>query len=156
MQEIFGLADVLRITGLPRETLRNWSVGRGVGLRPSLSPARGTGSRNLYSTTDLYALAVAKQMADDGLRAEVIRKVVASRPDFLEKLTTRSALLIANRAAPGRKPQICVEFYGPFPAETVTGIAQDEGLAGYYVLDIERLRQRVDAQVAQLRRKGEL
>ena len=54
MKNNFIIKDVITILAIPRERFKEW-VFRGY-IKPSLQKAEGTGTKNIYSRFDLYAI----------------------------------------------------------------------------------------------------
>jgi DNA-binding transcriptional MerR regulator len=71
----YRTSDVVRITGINRKTLHHWA--RTNFVVPSVQKAKGTGSRRLYSFSDLIALRVVKQLRHAGVSVQALRKVAA-------------------------------------------------------------------------------
>ena len=73
---LFELSDVARIVGIPEWKAKNWTVGRPLQITPSLRGGKGRGSLNLYSTADIYLMALAKEMYDGGLSSGAINSLI--------------------------------------------------------------------------------
>ncbi len=72
---VFLLSQAADILGMPQSRLKNWTNGRPLKISPSIG-AQGTGSRNLYDRSDLYRLAVASQLNQDGFAARAIQLIL--------------------------------------------------------------------------------
>jgi DNA-binding transcriptional MerR regulator len=75
---VFTVAEAATILGMPESRIKNWTNGRPLRIIPSVRPAEGTGSRNLYSKTDLYTFAVANQLKKDGFSLKKIEDALQS------------------------------------------------------------------------------
>ena len=70
----FGSMSAVRIAGISYRQLDHWA-SQGL-VRPSLAEAKGSGSRRLYSYSDLVTLRSIKRLLDAGLRLSRIRAVI--------------------------------------------------------------------------------
>jgi DNA-binding transcriptional MerR regulator len=70
----FRAAQVVELTGVNRKTLHYWAQSGFI--RPSIADAHGTGSRRLYSFSDLLALRVARELRQAGVPLQSLRAVV--------------------------------------------------------------------------------
>ena len=75
MDEGFSGTRAAEIVGISYRQLDYWA--RTDLVRPSLSDARGSGTRRLYSYRDLLELKVIKQLLDAGIKLETVRDVFA-------------------------------------------------------------------------------
>ena len=73
-QEGFTAAQVIRITAVPYQTLNHWVK---IGLvKSSVSAARGSGSRRVYSFEDLACVYVALKLRKAGIYGRVLVRVL--------------------------------------------------------------------------------
>ncbi|MDK2464140.1 MAG: MerR family transcriptional regulator [Candidatus Korarchaeota archaeon] len=70
----FGSTFISQLLGIPLSRLHYWDK-TGV-VKPSIRPARGRGSRRLYSYEDLVALEVVLQLRESGLPLQRVRRAV--------------------------------------------------------------------------------
>ena len=70
----FGSMNAVRIAGISYRQLDHWA-SQGL-VRPSLVEAAGSGSRRLYSYSDLVTLRAIKRLLDAGLRLARIRSII--------------------------------------------------------------------------------
>ena len=85
----FTPRQVTRITGLPYSTLNHWAK---TGLiMPSIDSGKGTGSERIYSSQDLFALKVARELRTADIGPTGIRTV-------LKRLTGLSRAAIVDIA----------------------------------------------------------
>lgn len=66
----FLAKDVEKITGVKRNRLQQW-LERGF-IAPSVQVAYGHGTRNIWSTSDLYTIALFKKVTESGLSRKVV------------------------------------------------------------------------------------
>jgi DNA-binding transcriptional MerR regulator len=69
----FYAADVTRILGIKRTRLEQW-LERGY-VTPSLRHAQGPGTRNVYSLSDIYGLAILQGLLQMGILRESASKL---------------------------------------------------------------------------------
>lgn len=75
-QHGFGSMQAVRVAGISYRQLDHWaSLGL---VKPSLVQAAGSGSRRVYSYSNLVALRAIKRMLDAGLRLAKIRSVISN------------------------------------------------------------------------------
>ncbi len=70
----FGSTFISQILGIPPSRLHYWDKTDVV--KPSIRPARGRGSRRLYSYEDLIALEVVVELRESGLPLQRVRRAV--------------------------------------------------------------------------------
>ncbi len=70
----FGVAAVLRLTGVSYRNLDYWA--RTALVRSSIRPAAGKGSRRVYAFEDLVALRVVARLREAGVPLQAIRRAV--------------------------------------------------------------------------------
>lgn len=75
MEDGYGSTFISQLFGIPLSRLHYWDT-RGI-VKPSIRPARGRGSRRLYSYEDIVALEVVTELHASGLSLQKIRKAVA-------------------------------------------------------------------------------
>jgi hypothetical protein len=78
---IFRAGDVVRIVDIPRWRLEKFLTGKGYQLSPSGQLGKGKGSWRLFKAEDLYRLAVASRMVEDGFTAKFVSFVLQSIED---------------------------------------------------------------------------
>lgn len=121
-------------------TVKNWTIGRPLKIEPSLRAGRG--ESNLYSLTDVFLMAVAAQLNRDGFRHSFIEEVLtAVRPKAGSLGKAFTQLLISS---PGRQLHIkLIHRTEELPMSQTSEI-------GRYVLNLERLIDRVQLRVEEL------
>jgi DNA-binding transcriptional MerR regulator len=75
----YGTAIVMKATGLTRRQLDHWDSA-GI-FSPSLQPAKGSGSRRLYSFKDILVLQVFQRLKDTGVSLQKIKKAAKNLLD---------------------------------------------------------------------------
>ena len=70
------LSGLAQLAGVPLLQARNWTSGRPLSIRPSVQVATGTGTRNLYSDSDVLKLAIANKLRNGSVGFRAIRYVI--------------------------------------------------------------------------------
>jgi DNA-binding transcriptional MerR regulator len=87
----FGVAAVLRLTGISYRNLDYWA---NTGLvRSSVRSAAGKGTRRVYAFEDLVALRLVKQLRDAGIPLQAIRRAVRHLQAHADRPLTMLALV---------------------------------------------------------------
>ena len=73
-KEAFNTRQACTVTGITRKQLLYWDA-KGL-VRPSIRPASGRGSQRLYNYADLLALGLVKNLRDQGISLQKMRKCV--------------------------------------------------------------------------------
>src|ERR1700739_1976201 len=95
--EVFELGEIAKILGMTLTKTKNWTVGRPFKLEPSIKPASGHGTRNLYSLDDVYLMGLANELSKVGMAANAIGKLVeAVRVRFPNGLGGVDAMFISR------------------------------------------------------------
>lgn len=74
--QVFQTAEVAAAVGVPEWRIIKFVEGKEYRIQPSVSRAKGTGTRRLYSVFDIYEIAIANQLLGDGFRPAVIGHVI--------------------------------------------------------------------------------
>src|SRR5437868_13693562 len=94
--QIFELSEVAELLRLSRSTVKNWTIGRPLSIKPSIRASRGKGSRNLYSRDDACVLALAAQLSRNGFALKTVQSVLKELRGKSHLLgTSYSALVIS-------------------------------------------------------------
>src|SRR5664279_3031156 len=72
----FDLSRLAQLAGVPLLQARNWTSGRPLHIRPSVHTASGKGTRNLYSDSDVFKLAIANKLRDGSVAFRAIHYVI--------------------------------------------------------------------------------
>jgi DNA-binding transcriptional MerR regulator len=138
--EVFELGEIAKILGMPLTKAKNWTIGRPFTIEPSIKTASGHGSRNLYSLDDLYLMGLANELSKAGMAANAIGKLVeAVKAKFPGGLSDVETLFVSR----GPKLAYRIETREDrVPADAVVRV----------VIDVRGLRDRIDREVARLRR----
>lgn len=124
------------IVGITYRQLDYWA--RTDLVRPSLADANGSGSRRLYSYTDLLELKVIKSLLDAGIRLESVREAFTYMRDHLGEDVTTANLVI-------RGTSVLVST----DEELVDVVKQGQGVLN--VLPLGSVKSEIDAAIVELR-----
>jgi DNA-binding transcriptional MerR regulator len=94
---VFELSQVAGIVGISIDSAKNWVNGRTLQIEPSISKARGKGTRNLFSEGDVYMFFFVDEVARAGFRNEIIRELLPLVEAELEKAESFPPWLIVRR-----------------------------------------------------------
>jgi hypothetical protein len=141
--QIFELSRLAKILGITFAKAKNWTNGRtGVEIKASIREAEGTGSRALYSLTDLYLMGVAMEFSKAGFAAKAIGKLLDAVKPMLTEPVPPSAVWTVWRPKPG----------GPFRIEAGRTPPPDTTL--WLRLEIGALLKRIDQAARRSREAG--
>jgi DNA-binding transcriptional MerR regulator len=138
----FGVAAVLRLTGVSYRNLDYWaSTGL---VRSSIRSAAGKGTRRVYAFEDLVALRLVKQLRNAGIPLQAIRRAVRYLQAHVDRPLSGIALV-----ADGKR--VLARTHDPRAMVEATG-------AGQVVIsvDVSPIRQHLQASVAELSSLREL
>ncbi len=96
----FSGTKAAEVVGITYRQLDYWA--RTELVRPSLSPARGSGTRRLYSYRDLLELRMIKKLLDAGIKLESVRQVF----DYL-RANADGDIASANVVIAGNRVLLC-------------------------------------------------
>jgi len=82
----FELSDVADLLQLSISTVKNWTIGRPLSIKPSIRASQGKGSRNLYSREDVYVLALAAQLSRDGFAIKTVQDILDKQIELKNRL----------------------------------------------------------------------
>ncbi|MGI9644532.1 MAG: MerR family transcriptional regulator [Ilumatobacteraceae bacterium] len=129
----FSGTQTAKVVGISYRQLDYWA--RTDLMRPSLSDARGSGSRRRYSYNDLLELKTIKKLLDAGIKLEQVRKVF----EYLrEKMTTDIAA--AHIVIDGGRVMLCEGD------ELIDVLQNGQGVLN--VLSIGGVREELEADLA--------
>ncbi len=100
MAQGFRGPQVCKIVGISYRQLDHWD--RTGLLRPSLAPAKGSGTQRLYSYQDVVQLRIIKQLREAGVSLQQARKAVEFLRDSGSDLASASLVLGANNSVLAR------------------------------------------------------
>jgi DNA-binding transcriptional MerR regulator len=144
--QIFELSEVADLLDLTPSTVKNWTIGRPLTIKPSIRASRGKGSRNLYSRDDVRVLALAAQLSRDGFAPNTVQKVLKELKGRSHLLgSPLSALVISSS---GGKPEIKFLSGGSITIGVYEQLRAD--LIGRYVLNLAKLVSWVDGRIAKV------
>ena len=148
---VFELSEVADLLDLPTSTVKNWTIGRPLSIKPSIRASRGKGSRNLYSREDVYLLALAVQLTRDGFDLTTVKRVLKElkgRSDLLRQeersdlLGPRYSALVISSSKGGPEIKFLTSGIGIGIHEQLRA-----DVIGRYVLDIGKLVAMVDEKI---------
>ncbi len=125
------------IVGISYRQLDYWA--RTDLVRPSLAEARGSGSRRLYSYSDLLELKVIKTLLDAGLKLESVRTVFSYLREQLGEDVSSANLVISGRRS------VLVRS----GEELVDVLQQGQGVLN--VLPLAGVKDEIDTRIIELR-----
>jgi DNA-binding transcriptional MerR regulator len=125
-----------KVVGITYRQLDYWA--RTDLIRPSMSDASGSGSRRLYSYSDLVELRVIKTLLDAGIKLESVREVFRYLREHLSE-DIASAHLVIN----GTSVVLCQG------AELIDVVNRGQGVLN--VLSLSGLRSELETQLIPLR-----
>jgi DNA-binding transcriptional MerR regulator len=142
-KEIEGFSGkrAAEIVGITYRQLDYWA--RTDLIRPSVSDARGSGSRRLYSYKDLLELKVIKRLLDAGIKLESIRDAFDYLRQRLGEDIASAHLVISGSSA------LLVR-----EGELVDVVNRYQGQGVLNLLPMDGVVQELDAAVADLSRSG--
>jgi len=141
--DIFRASDVMRILGIEKWRLEKFLTGKQYKISPSGRLGKGQGSWRLFSHTDLYRLAVASQMVQDGFTAKFISSVLQEIED--------SDLIDIDSSG-----DVCTTDLGVFRSPegpVVLPLHAHEKWDPYYVLKLTDLVRAIDKQIQEGKRR---
>ncbi|MFM8002162.1 MAG: MerR family transcriptional regulator [Actinomycetota bacterium] len=95
-KQSFSGGQAAQIVGITYRQLDYWA--RTNLIRPSLSDAKGSGSRRVYEYRDLLELKVIKQLLDAGIRLESVREVFNYLRSHVDTDIAAAHILISGKA----------------------------------------------------------
>lgn len=135
-QRGFGVAAVLKLTGVSYRNLDHWAT---TGLvRSSIRPAAGKGTRRVYSFADLVALRVVKQLRAAGIPLQAIRRAVRYLQEHADSPLTTVALVADGRRILARSGDSRTMVDATAEGQVVIAI------------DVTPIRRRLEASVTEL------
>lgn len=133
---IFRAGDVTELLGIERWRLEKFLTGTQFKLSPSGHLGTGKGSWRLFSQADLYRLAIASQMVEDGFTAKFVSMVLEGiweneLQDFdeLGKSTAQDVGLFRTEKGP------------------VVGFVSGSKQRPYYVIELQKLITSVNNRI---------
>jgi DNA-binding transcriptional MerR regulator len=132
--ELFELSEVGELVGLPASTVKNWTIGRPLKIRPSIRASAGKGSRNLYSRTDVYVMALAAQLSRDGFALETVKRALKELKGRSDLFGTHYSALVISSAAGSTEIAFVT---GPLTISVHERHRED--VISRYVLDLRKL-----------------
>lgn len=144
--QIFELSEVADLLALTPSTVKNWTIGRPLTIKPSIRASRGKGSRNLYSRDDVCVLALAAQLSRDGFALKTVQKVLKELKGRSHLLGSHSSALVISSS--GGKPEIKFLSGGQISIGVYEQLRAD--VVGRYVLNLTKLVSWVEDRIAKM------
>jgi DNA-binding transcriptional MerR regulator len=136
VEHAFSGTRTAEIVGITYRQLDYWA--RTDLVRPSLSDAKGSGTRRSYSYRDLLELKIIKQLLDAGIKLETVREV-------FDQLHARVGddITSANLVISGSTAMLALD-----DGELIDLVRKGQGVLN--ILSLDSVRQEVDSSVRQL------
>ena len=137
LQQHFSGKRTAEIVGISYRQLDYWA--RTDLVRPSVTPATGSGSRRAYSYQDLLELKVVKTLLDAGLRLESVREVFSFlREQLGEEVASANLVINGKRSVVVRTGEELIDLL-------------KEGQGVLNVLPLAGVKNDLDASIVELR-----
>lgn len=136
--ESFSGKKAADVVGISYRQLDYWA--RTDLIRPSVSDAKGSGSRRRYSYRDLLELKLVKTLLDDGIKLESIREAFGYLRDQLgEDLSTAKLVIAGNSAVLVRENDELIDVVNRYQGQGVLNL-----------LSLDGVQSKVDAAIVEL------
>ncbi len=136
---IFRASDVTRILGIEKWRLEKFLTGKQYRLSPSGTIGEGRGSWRLFNHQDLYRLAIATRLVEDGFTAKFVSMVLQEIED--------SELLEIDENGESNAQTVGVVRSENGPG--VVWAAPPKSQRPYYVLPLRELIKNVDKRISE-------
>ncbi len=133
----FSGTRAAKVVGITYRQLDYWA--RTDLVRPSVTDAKGSGSRRQYSYQNLLELKIIKQLLDAGIKLETVRDVFANLRDYVGDDITSAKIVIDGTAAVLARDD----------GELIDLVSRGQGVLN--VLSLGRVAEEVQASVSLLR-----
>jgi DNA-binding transcriptional MerR regulator len=135
-QQGYSGARAAEIVGISYRQLDYWA--RTDLVRPSLTDAKGSGSRRRYSYTDLLELRVIKSLLDAGIKLESVRDIFGYlREQLGEEITSANLVIQGSRS-------VVIQSDG----ELIDLVKRGQGVLN--ILPLGGVRDEMDARIREL------
>jgi DNA-binding transcriptional MerR regulator/predicted RNase H-like HicB family nuclease len=132
----FGVAAVLRLTGVSYRNLDYWaSTGL---VRSTIRSASGKGTRRVYAFEDLVALRLVRKLRQAGIPLQAIRRAVRYLQAHVDRPLSRLALI-----ADGKRVLVSTED----PARLVEATGEGQVVIS---VDVAPIRRQLETSVSEL------
>src|SRR5207247_325438 len=97
VSDSYSFGQVVRLSGVKSRTLDHWAATSF--LCPSIKKADGTGTRRVYSFSDVVAARVARDLRSAGASLQGLRKVVKElrKREFTQQPLAEARLIVSGR-----------------------------------------------------------
>jgi DNA-binding transcriptional MerR regulator len=140
--DVFELSEVADLVGLPVTTVKNWTIGRPLEIKPSIKSKRGTGFRNLYSREDVYVMALADRLTKDGFALETVKQVLKELKGRSDLFGTHYSALVISSSVGGPEIRFVT---GPISIGVHERLREE--VISRYVLDLHKLVALIQAKI---------
>lgn len=134
MGEVLQLSDIVKVTGLPAHTVRQWSIGRPYQIGASVRGSSHRGVPKLFSADDALKFMVGAQLTRDGFASHAIKVAL----DRLDAHAHAETLEISGGRA---------RLWNVIPSIALAA-AEPEKRISIYVLNLRRLRTDLNRKIA--------
>jgi DNA-binding transcriptional MerR regulator len=136
VEQGFSGTRTAEVVGITYRQLDYWA--RTDLVRPSLTDAKGSGTRRVYSYRDLLELKIIKQLLDAGIRLEVVRDVFTELRSRLGEDLASAKLVISGATA-----MLALD-----DGELIDLVRRGQGVLN--ILALGNVQQEVDASIRHL------
>ena len=149
---VLELSDVAYLLQLTNSTVKNWTIGRPLSIKPSIRASRGKGSRNLYSIEDVHLLALAVQLTRDGFALKTVQRVLKELKGRSDLLGSDYSTLVIS--SPKAGPEIKLPEIKFLPGPVTIGVHEQlrADVIGRYVLNLTKMVEWVENRIEGMRR----
>ncbi len=134
-KQSFSGSQAAQIAGITYRQLDYWA--RTNLIRPSLTDAKGSGSRRIYEYRDLLELKVIKQLLDAGIKLESVREVFNYLRSHVDTEIAAAHIVISGKAV-----VLC-------QGDQLVDVVRN-GQGGLNVLPLANIKSDVDAMIVSL------
>src|ERR1700682_5611540 len=104
-QDLFGTKQVAEILRLPEWRIQSFVEGGRYRMFPTAQVGSGRGSRRLFSSGDVFNIAVANRLVEHGFNPEVVGEALRKIPhDFWDEFEEETAMKGGIQHLPALKP----------------------------------------------------
>ena len=138
----FSGKKTAEVVGITYRQLDYWA--RTDLIRPSLTDAKGSGSRRSYAYRDLLELRIVKQLLDAGIRLETVREVFRELRDLVGE-----DIASANLVIDGSLVALALD-----DGQLLSLVKRGQGVLN--VMNLGQCQAELDARIHELRGNGEV
>ena len=145
--ETFGTGEVAQILDVPMWRLQKFLQGQRYDLSPTGQIGKGRGSRRLFTRMDIYRIAIAARLTQDGFAPTFVAEAVQQidDEDFIDPMGYAVDSVFAFERREGRPaPRV-------YPAKQPLKMGKPD--SPYYVLDLSEIIHEVDGRIKTLKKQ---